>query len=366
MARRRGLLWLLGGSCWVSSATGAPRLIYDVQTGCPDQAWFERELLAQELPADVRGQLSVEVTTVPKPPPGDASPKAAPQSASDEVQLEPELLSAELRYAKDSASKPRAAGRHAPALETEHTEPEWQRALSGPDCEELLSVLAVSFAVYIESRDESELPPALHDEPLPPVVEPNWFDPPKLDYVASATWRLGLIAGLGIRTGLAPSATGSWHAAIHLRGVRAGWGAGPIQLGIGSQLGPNRNEVTSATDVNTTWAEEYWTVHLLAAPWMDSPAEGVRFGPALGLHGGRFGARLPRVRIATDDDDVWFAFCEMLMLGEVQRGPLLARIQLGFQFPVSPYRVHLEERELYHQQAGLVLGFGLGWAGVLL
>lgn len=282
-----------------------------------------------------------------------------------DVEEAPLPLSAELEYTSPAQST--LAG---PAS----TVAPWQRSLSGANCEELLSALAVSFVVYLESRDNPEPPPLLQEDPLPPVIEPN-FDPPKLDYVASATWRLGLIAGFGIQTGLAPSATSSWHVAIHLRGVRPGWGAGPFQLGFGAQLGANREQISedetpAAGSGNSlagqSWEQQYWTVHLLACPWMTAPYEGLRFGPGLEIHGGRFGATLPAVQVPNDDDEVWFAFYELLLVGEIQSGGLLTRAQAGLQFPVNAYRVAFEDREVYHQQAGLVFGVALGWSGVLL
>lgn len=375
MARTGGLWLLLGAAlgtalvCRARPASAAPKLEYVVATGCPDRGWFEHELQRQELPSDIRGALRVNVTSRP-PTVQETETEKAPRSRRQarepvpqlEVLQEPPPLSAELEYTSPAQA---------------HTGPSspppvvpWQRTLAGANCEELLSALAVSFVVYLESRDNPEPPSILQEEPLPPVIEPN-FDPPKLDYVASATWRLGLIAGFGIQTGLAPSATGSWHVAIHLRGVRPGWGAGPFQLGFGAQLGSNREQISGDAGpanplAGQSWEEQYWTVHLLACPWMTAPSEGLRFGPGLEVHGGRFGATLPAVQVPNDDDEVWFAFYELLLIGEIQSGGLLTRAQAGLQFPVNAYRVAFEDREVYHQQAGLVLGVALGWSGVLL
>jgi hypothetical protein len=133
-------------------------------------------------------------------------------------------------------------------------------------------------------------------------------------------------------------------------------------LGFGQLIGPNRSSAPNGENLE----QHYWAVHVLACPWMSAPDPALRVGPAIGFYGGRFGARVPRVPELNSDSEVWFSFTELVLLGELHRSSVVARIQLGLQFPISPYRVALEGQQVYQQSLGLVMGLSLGWSGVLL
>jgi hypothetical protein len=350
--------------CWlllnVRTAWALPRLQYSVAEGCPERAWFSERLVEQQTPEHVGGVLRVEIQPQAEDPPRF-----------------PPMLTAELRYSSldtpqtapaasppPSTDAPLQAHKSNGATAGEDDAAHWDRQLQGEDCQELLNVLALSFAVYLESSGDVELePPALLDEPLPPPVEPAWVS--ILDYEASARWRLGLIAGLNLRGGLAPGVTAAWGAGLHLRGVHAGWAGGPFELGFAQMVGPRRASAPSAALPRLYWDQHYWTVYVLATPWTMSPYDGLRVGPSVALHGGRFGATVPN-RPITDVKEEWFSYGELVVLAEMQRGGLLLRSQLGVQFPIDPYPFALDGQQVYHQGLGLVVGLGLGWTGVLL
>jgi hypothetical protein len=270
----------------------------------------------------------------------------------------PALLGQLSYRAYGQALKPRARVSASDGLD-------FRRELRGDSCEELLSGLALSFTVHLEEQAEANYgtPPSLFDEPLPPPVDPAWVQ--ILDYEASARWRLGLILGLTVRSGLAPAATAAWTTGLHLRGVSEGWGSGPFELGFSQMIGPRRASVPSATLPRRYWDQHYWVVHAMLTPWTGSPYEGLRLGPSLVLHGGRFGARLEGITDPPDRES-WFAFGELLCVGELHRGPALVRLHAGFQFPLDRYSFVAPGGDAYRQDPGLVLGLGLGWSGVLL
>lgn len=333
----------------VSAAHGL--LEYATPPECPDAAWFEAELASQGVRRDALGALGVAVS----------------------------------KFARQGSRPASYLGRLSIAG--------WQRELSSSECGELLSALAVSLVLHVESLEGAAADPSerelagsgsreaprtaafaaaeLRADPFAdgeapgaaPEAEPAVDRAPRPGETSiERIWRFGVGASAQARSGIDPELTPGLGLAVLVRSDLAGWGSGPF--GVHFSATPwMQSEDRSSGGERVVWSHHWWALGGFVTPGTFVFIPGVRMGPALSFSIGRY----------SSEGDTGGFESKLLMFSELSlrtdvrlsSGWLLDG-QLGLQLPVQGFAITPGDRLLHRQSGGLVVGLGASWLGVIL
>ncbi len=326
-----------------ASAGGEPAksIDYRVPEGCPGSDWFRTELGSQGVAVALPTALEVTVD------------KRTPIQPAVESEAAEEQYDGSLRYA--------AGDQH------------WERHLSSANCTDLLSALAVSLGLRLETAsapDEGDATTvaALAESPSETYaaataeegVEDRLSrkDPEKEEL--SRAWMLGFGAGGALRLGVDPAPSGAIGGVVLLRSERSGWGSGPF--GLGFTVSPSVSKQSRVDGGSTTWSYGWWAASLSLSPGTFALPPHGRVGFVTAFHVGRY---LPSGE-GPGFEAQPLMFTELALRGEQTLGQWMFDAQLGLQLPVGTVVVSPGNDVLHRQRPGLMIGLGATWLGVVL
>ncbi len=342
-SRLLGLISSVGG---LARAEPPQVLDYQVADGCPDGEWFRAELRDQGVPQRPKRSLNVRVERrVLDSSPGDAGSAEDPGFEYD----------GRLRYGVGDGA--------------------WERRLTSGSCTDLLSALAVSLGLQLESEapvvagelgataprssSSSGVGPRSPESDLeylpeaPPPAEPEGPD-------LSGAWMLGFGLGGALRLGVDPEPSAGVSVSLLLRSVRSGWGSGPV--GAAFTLSPSVARESRVDGGTANWRSGWWATSVFLTPGTFLLPPHGRMGFAAAFHVGRY--------LPSGDGDGFapqtLMFSELVLRGEQALGSWLLDAQLGLQLPVETVVISSSNEVLHRQRAGLTIGLGATWLGVVL
>lgn len=341
-------------SLWSAHVAASPtELEFSAPPSCPSQEWFTTELAQQGVPEPHRGEFEVRVERA--------------------------------RNAEGYAAV-------AKAHDASSWSPSWQRELEGSDCAQLLSALAVSFAVHLEGEAAKETPkdavndstadPVEHADPAPALArEPqstrrlpaaqSTANPLQDSAISSMrqklvpelerNWRWGLGLGGAVRTGVDPQLSVMPSMSMVFRARESGWGSGPFSLGV--VFAPSSDTaMPGEVDGETSWSHGWWAVGVTLTPGTFTLIDKVRVGPAVAFHAGNYSASLPGN--ASRSRPIMFS--DLRLHADRQFDEWLLDGHVGLHLPVSPLSINTSNQVLHQQEPGLVVGLAANWMGVIL
>jgi hypothetical protein len=301
---------------------------------CPTSDWFDAELDRQGAPRDTTGAVVVRVE-----------------------QAEPDRFVGTARYEQPGA-------------------PEWQRELRAVDCENLLSALAMSLAVHLESTAQTSTEAHAtarrrqaggsqeHAAVTGIQLESDAVDGMRQrlgDSSTERTWHWGLALTGTLRSGVDPQLSAAPSLGVVARSSGSGWGSGPV--GVYMTLSPSSNSaLVGSANGAVSWQHDWWVGGAAVTPGTFDLIGGVRMGPTLAFHAGRYyssvgeGALPPQMLM----------FSELKLHVDRQWGHWAFDGQLGLHLPVNAFSVATADRLLHEQKPGLVVGLGASWLGAVL
>lgn len=326
---------------------------YSVPPECPSVAWFEAELASQGVRRDALSALSVSV-----------SKRSRELARNDALSYEGRLS---------------FAG--------------WQRELSSSECGELLSALAVSLVLHVESLEGAAAEPVKTEsagvgsreepraasfaemgsraDPFPegeapaapegePAVDRGSRRPGEVGI--ERIWRFGISASAQARSGIDPELTPGLGVALFVRSDLAGWGSGPFGVHFSATPRMRSEDVLSAGE-RVVWSHHWWALGGFITPGTFLFTPEIRMGPALSFSIGQYSSQGD----LSGFEPKLLMFSELLLRTDVRiaSGWLLDG-QLGLQLPVQGFAVTPADRLLHRQSGGLVVGLGASWLGVIL
>jgi hypothetical protein len=267
----------------------------------------------------------------------------------------------------------------------------WQRKLVGKNCKDLLSALAMSFALHLESERAAATPSAEEERAsgdrapsavgareltrpadTPAPTARNAVNPlqdsaasgmrQRIDTVFERQWRWGVGLGAGLRTGVDARVNATPNLATLVRASEAGWGSGPYSIDV--VFAPRRDSpMTGTTDGQASnWQHSWWAVGAAATPGTFTLADQVRIGPTLAFHVGRYHASF---RGGTSSSQL-LMFTDLRLHADRQFGAWLIDGHVGLHLPVRAISVVSADDVLHKQAPGLVVGLAANWLGVVL
>lgn len=291
----------------------APAAIeYEAPAGCPDRSWFEAQL----------GEGALE--------PGAGAWRARVNVV------------------------PRGEG-FAGVIELSRAESSWTRSIGGASCNEVLSALAMSASLQLESaRDEAAATPPPEPAATPADVAPTNVESPPPD--GASRWHFGAIAGGQARSGLSPLVDFSGHAGITAETLGANISAQSYALAFYTGGGARADVPAELGEAR--WDHAWWTIGARGCPWGFALMAWLRLEPCVALHAGRYAAGATAGNAQGD----WFGLAELTGQLRLGSGIWSARLELGGSMPIGPLGVELEDVVFYRQRAGLVAGLSFGIA----
>jgi len=299
-----------------ASAQEKLELDYQVPPNCPERRWFSERLSGSEVPST--SQLRVAVRVVPA--------AAGWQGTLDVVSA-----------ASGASNTP---------------EPLHARTLDGSECHEVLSALALSLSLFLDTLRER---PALAGEPPPAPAPPSPVLPrdaaPPARPTAAQHWGFGVFGGITLRTGLGSAFDSSGRV-----GVLAAPAADRHELyELGLDFGGGGRARSPSAVGEVTWEHRWWSIRGNACRWRYGPLPWLHLTPCLAAQIGRYEAQLVSQRAGAQ----WFAWLEPGLQVQVGKG-IFARWEGGVTIPIDALGVELDGQELFRQSVGVATGLSIG------
>jgi hypothetical protein len=231
----------------------------------------------------------------------------------------------------------------------------WNRGVSGKDCDEVVSALALSLAVFVDGFKEEPRPPEVElvapSSPVSGIVdrEPT----PSAIAQTPLRWRFGVDAGGALRSGLGETVDPSLRL-----GVLASDGR---DIGhhyrLGVEVGAAGMRALPPAFGDLRWDHRWWTVNFQACPWGVALSPWLTLEPCLAAHLGRYAAELVGERGRAS----WLALVDLGVRASLRWGRLAAGLELGGFVPVDPLGLERGGQVFFRQRPGVMVAVSLAY-----